>query len=85
MICPIILCMLGSDNIDVAMFINIGLPIKFPRSKPPRGSPLAAGKKIKFVTACDSVYQPEVDLIMLKSWAKNQTNTTIYQDFIKLF
>ena len=41
MICPIILCMFGSDNIEVAMFINIGLPNRLLKSKPPAGRPAA--------------------------------------------
>jgi hypothetical protein len=49
MICPIILCMFGSASIEVAMFINIGLPNKLPKSKPPAGRPAATlNKKITF-------------------------------------
>jgi hypothetical protein len=34
MIWPIIRCMFGSDNMDVAMFISIGLLSRPPMSKP---------------------------------------------------
>ena len=44
MSCPIMFCMLGSDNIDVAIFMSAGLPRSALRSIPPGPPIIPAGK-----------------------------------------